>query len=88
MAIHQITAIRKPDRYSSHEHITHVRYDFSIHTVEDVIRAITNRTDTFFVQSGNAKAWVEVVRSLSKRTHIRTVPDWTGKDNLLSLPEC
>ena len=88
MATHQIIAIRKPNRNSTHEHITHAKYDGLVHPVEHVIRGITNGTDTFYVKVGGAMTWVEVVRPSTYSIYIRTRPDWTGKDNLLSLPEC
>lgn len=88
MATHQIVAIRKPNRDSSVEHITHVKYGGVIHTREEVIRRIDARTDSFFVRVGTATAWVEVVRPYGRDAYIRTIADWTGKDNLLSLPEC
>ena len=89
MAIYQITAIIKPkDAHSTHEHITHVWCAGAWHTVETVIKAITDKTDSFYVSAGGATAWVEVVRPLfiNKRPFIRTVSDYTGRDNLLSLP--
>ncbi len=89
MSQHQITAIRKPNRNSTHEHITHVRYDGVIHTREHVIRLIENRTDSFYVSVAGSVAWVTVVYPGAGRDpYIRTIPDWTGKDNLLNLPEC
>ncbi len=88
MQQHQIVAIRKPNRYSELEHITHVKYDQSVHTREEVIRRIKGRTDSFFVRVGTTVAWVEVVEPYGRNPYIRTKPDWTGKDNLLSLPEC
>jgi len=89
MISHQITAIRKPYRYSSHEHITHVKYDGLVHTREQVISLINTRTDSFYVKVGTAIAWVEVVYlGFPHSPYIKTYPDYTGKDNLLSLPEC
>ena len=88
MQQHQIVAIRKPNRQSEIEHITHVKYDGTIHLREEVIRRIRNRTDTFFVRAGGSVAWVEVVKPYGREPYIRTKPDWTGRDNLLSLPEC
>lgn len=89
MATHQIVAIRKHDRYSSHEHITHVKYDSAVHTREEVIQLIRAGTDTFYVSVQGAKAYVEVVYPPYPRSpYIRTYPDRTGRDNLLSLPEC
>ena len=91
MTAHQITHIRKPYPHSTHEHVTHVKYDGVVHTREEVIRLIQNRTDTFFVHAGGATIQVEVVHpglASTHSTYIRTKPDWTGKDNLLSLPPC
>lgn len=89
MISHQITAIRKLDRYSSHEHITHVKYDGLVYKREHVISLIKNRTDSFYVKVGTAMAWVEVMHpGFPRAPYIRTIPDNTGKDNLLSLPEC
>ena len=89
MASHQITAIRKPDRNSTHEHITHVKYDGTVHTREYVISLIRARSDSFYVKVGTSLAWVEIVNpGFPRSPFIRTTPDWTGKDNLLALPEC
>ena len=86
---HQITAIRKPDRHSTHEHITHVKYDEVIHPVGDVIRLIQNKTDSFYVKVGTLVIGVEVVYpGMGRQPYIRTRPDGTGVDNLLSLPPC
>jgi hypothetical protein len=91
----QITCIRKPDRYSPVEHITHVGGFGSSQwtlTVEEVMRRIESPGldhEDFFVRVGTAEAKVIVVpATLSKRKHIRTTADGTQKDNLLSLPEC
>lgn len=89
MSAHQITAIRKPNRYSTHEHITHVRYDGFVHTREEVIRLITLGLGQFYTLVNGAMAWVKVVRpSFPRQPFIQTIPDRTGRDNLLSLPEC
>jgi hypothetical protein len=87
----QITCINKPDRNSPVEHITHVggygntQWKLS---VEEVIRRIEARTEAFFVRVGNNEADVIVVSPIGRRKHIRTNPDLTKVDNLLSLPEC
>jgi Protein of unknown function (DUF3892) len=61
-------------------------------TVEDVMRRIESKGpdhEDFFVHVGNNEANVVVVQATQhKRKHIKTVPDATQRDNLLSLPEC
>ena len=89
MQEHQIVAKRLSDSNGGLEHITHVKYDNAVHTRGEVIRAISARTDAFFVRGGGAITWVEVVHpGYPRDPYIRTRPDWTGKDNLLSLPDC
>jgi hypothetical protein len=90
----RITCINKPDRNSPVEHITAVGGFGSSQwklTVEEVIRRIDSRgTDheDFYVHVGNAEANVFVVSPAGRRKYIKTEPDYTKKDNLLSLPEC
>lgn len=88
MQSHQIVAIRKQNHYSSHEHITHVKYDGGVHSREHVIGLIDSRTDRFYVKVGGSEATVQVVRPMGRDAYIKTIPDSTGKDNLLSLPDC
>jgi hypothetical protein len=88
----QITCITKPNRESPVDHITHVGgYGTSPWklTVEDVIQRIESGREQFFVHVGLYEADVIVVpETAHKRKHIKTKPDATQKDNLLSLPEC
>jgi hypothetical protein len=89
MTDHQIVAVRKPDRNSPVEHITHVQYDGVIKTREYVISLIENKTDRFYTNVAGTGAWIEVVSPGNGRSkYIRSVPDGTKKDNLLSLPPC
>lgn len=91
----QITCINKPDRDSPVEHITHVgglgTSQWKL-TVEDVMRRIEARGadhEDFFVSVNGAVSDVIVVAaSVMRRKHIRTKPDSTQRDNLLSLREC
>lgn len=90
----QITCIKKPDRFSPVEHITEVGGYGTTHwtlTVEDVIRRIESQGadhEEFYVQVGLYQANVIVMSPIGRRKYIRTEPDLTKIDNLLSLPEC
>ena len=87
----EITCINKPDRQSLVEHITHVggygAGQWKL-PVEEVIRRIEGRIEGFFVRVGVNEADVFVVSPTGRRKHIRTNPDLTKLDNLLSLPVC
>ena len=92
----RIIAIRKPDRFSSVHHITHVQLEGpgllpTILPVEDVIARIDHWGEQFYTLRGGLEANVEVVHRNAllgvHRDNIRTVPDGTRMDNLLSLPE-
>lgn len=87
----EIICVNKPDRQSLVEHITHVGgYGAGQWTlpVEEVIRRIEGRVEGFFVRVGANEADVFVVSPIGRRKHIRTNPDLTKLDNLLSLPDC
>jgi hypothetical protein len=90
----QITCITKPDRYSDHEAITRVGgvrgngTTFNI-TREQCADDIRLKRDSYFVQVGRDK--VDVIayqRSVGGPWFIKTTPDATKKDNLLSLRDC
>lgn len=91
----QIKCINKPNRDSPVEHITHVggfgNQAWKL-SVEEVMRRIESRGadhEDFYVKVGTNEADVIVVQATAhKRKHIRTTPDLTKVDNLLSLPEC
>jgi hypothetical protein len=90
----QITCINKPDRNSRVEHITEVG-GFGSKAwklrVEEVIRRIESRGsdhEDFFVHVGKDEANVVVMSPAGHRKYIRTEPDSTKADNLLSLPPC
>ncbi len=92
MADCRITHIRKQDRFSPHEHITHVGNPSAgwIWTTEQVILSINARTNTFYVLDvlSNKRSTVGVVQSIGKRPFLRTYADGFWNDNLLSLPQC
>lgn len=94
MADSRITHVRKPNRQSTHEHITHVG---SIGNASgnwilpraDVIASINNGTNTFYVSEGGKRSEVGVVTPDDGRSpFLRTHADGYWNDNLLSLPEC
>jgi len=92
MADVQIRNIRKIDRMSSHEHITHagnIRTSNWIWTREDIIRNIEQGIDTFYVQENIHRSEVGVIYPNDGRApFLRTHADGYWNDNLLSLPNC
>ena len=88
----QITCITKPDRLSDHEAISNVggirgngsRFHISR---SDCSIDIHYRTESYFVQVG-ADRVVVLSYQHSGKWYIRTLPDDTQRDILLSLPEC
>jgi hypothetical protein len=90
MADARVTCITKPDRFSRHEHITHLGGATWKWSREEVIRSIDEKTNTFYVQdaAGN-RANVGVVDPQDGRArYVRTYADGVWNDNLLSLPSC
>jgi hypothetical protein len=88
----QITCITKPDPQSTHEAITHVGGKRSSGTTFRITRLqcaddIDSRRDTYFVQVGRDHSWVTTYERNGVK-FIRTEPDSTKRDNLLSLPQC
>lgn len=90
----QITCITKPDRYSDHEAITRVggvranQTSFNI-TREQCADDIRFKREDYFVQVGGYKVDVTAYqRTGGGPWFIKTTPDATKKDNLLSLREC
>lgn len=93
MADCQITCIRKPDRFSRHEHITHVGNAANnwMWRREAVIESIDAKTNTFYVLNpeGTKRANVVVVRPTDGRApFLQTHADGQWNDNLLSLMDC
>lgn len=89
MADCRITHIRKKDRMSAHEHITHAGVPGSWYwTREQIIESIITKTNTFFVETNGNRANVGVVNPGDGRSpFIRTYADEKWNDNLLALPE-
>ena len=92
MADCRITCIVKPNRFSQHEHITHVgnpQAGWQI-TREHAITNIESRADTFYVldPKNGKRSDVGVVREAGKVPFLRTYADGDWNNNLLSLPQC
>jgi len=89
MTAHRIVCIRKPDRFSTHEHITHVGYDGKLWSREYVISLIKAGTDSFYVYEDGYRSEVGVVTpDWPRQPYLRTYSDGEWNDNLLSLDEC
>lgn len=92
MPEYQVTCINKPNRNSSHEHITHIGNTAGKWKVtrEDAIQRIDSKTAAFYttdVTTGN-KVYIGVVREAEKLPYLRTYADRKWNDNLLALDEC
>jgi Protein of unknown function (DUF3892) len=88
----RIDCITKPALQDHHSHITNVGgvrptgVRFYI-TREECASDIVNRRETYFVHVGTAQITVEAYQERGI-WFIKTRPDYTQKDNLLSLPQC
>ena len=89
MADCRITHIRKRDRMSRHEHITHVGNPPTwFWPRENVIANINKETDTFYVYENGRRSNVGVVNPTDGRSpFLQTFADGYWNDNLLALPE-
>ena len=89
----RITHIRKPNVNSTEEHITHVRVQTTtapLHVTDYTVESIIDWIDkgySFHVLVGGAKVAVTHQKAASGREYIKTRPDGTHRDNLLSLPQ-
>lgn len=88
----QVSCINKSDRYNPHERIKNIgginadrtRWKF---TQAQAIGYIESGTYSFFVSVGGYTTDV-IIAVHNGNKYLKTNPDATGKDNLLSLPEC
>lgn len=88
----EVTCITKPNRFSPHEHITHIgniARGWRL-TREEAIRRIEGNLEAFYtVDWGTGrKVYVGVVRETRKVPYLRTYADGKWNDNLLALDEC
>jgi hypothetical protein len=92
MQEYEVTCINKPNRSSSHEHITHIGNiagNWRL-TREDAIRRIDSKESAFYTvdRSTGKKVYFGVVREAGRSPYLRTYADSKWNDNLLALAEC
>ena len=90
MADCRIIKVRKPNRYSPHEHITHVQIIDLIYPRSMIIGYIDDGSNTFYTYDDitHKRADVFVRRIKGLDPFIQTYADNDWGDNLLSLPPC
>jgi len=91
MASYRITCVVKPNRTSTHEHITHLGNTQQgwMMTREKVIQYIDDGTHSFYTEdSAGHRAAILVVRESGKQPYLRTAANGAWTDNLLSLEDC
>lgn len=91
MAKYQVTCVIKPNRYSSHEHITHLggpdNGGWTLTTAQ-VIACIMHG-DVFYTRDGQNRANIEVKENPYTRSEfVQTPADRDSKNNLLNLETC
>lgn len=92
MSEYEVTCINKPDRSSTHEHITHIGNitgQWRL-TREAAIRSIDSKENAFYTvdRSTGKKVYVGVIREVGRAPYLRTHADGKWNDNLLALAEC
>jgi hypothetical protein len=92
MSEYQVTCITKPNRFSTHEHITHIGNVSSGWrlTRETAIYRIEFGVAKFFTieASTGKKAYLDVVKPDFGGKYLRTHADGKWNDNLLAQREC
>ncbi|BCM25962.1 DUF3892 domain-containing protein [Methyloradius palustris] len=88
----EVNSIHKPNRNSSHEHITHIGNNTGLWkmTRETAIARIDSKTEAYYTidYTSGKRAYIGVVRSAGKLPYLRTYADSKYNDNLLALLEC
>ena len=92
MKEYEVTCVTKPNRFSPHEHITHIGNiaDAWKITRELAIQKIDANQEAFYTvdRSTGRKMYVGVVRESGKLPYLRTHADGKWNDNLLAQAEC
>jgi hypothetical protein len=92
MKEYQVTCVTKPDRFSTHEHITHIGNidnKWKI-TRELAILKIDSKQEAFYTvdRTSGRKMYIGVVREAGRSPYLRTYADGKWNDNLLAQAEC
>ena len=90
---HQVTCIKKSDRYNPHERILFIGGTNSNGTAwelsqQDAIAGIEKGTWQFFVSVAGSAVRVIVSTSAQGHKYLKTQNDGEQPNNLLSLPQC
>jgi hypothetical protein len=90
---YHVNCIRKPDRFSPHEHITHIGNNTNqwIMTRENAIQRTDSGNEAFYTidNTTNRKMYIGVVRGdPNKAPYLRTHADGKWNDNLLAQQDC
>ena len=88
----KVTCINKPNRFSPHEHITHIGNLENLWrmTREAAIQRIDSNQEQFYTVDRNSgrKMYIGVVREANKAPYLRTHADGKWNDNLLAQDDC
>lgn len=87
-----LSCIRKPNRFSTHERITHIGNSQQnwLLTRESAIKRIEAGEEAFYTVDATTgkKAYLGVVREPGKVPYLRTHADGKWNNNLLAQAEC
>ncbi|MCC2745051.1 DUF3892 domain-containing protein [Leuconostoc lactis] len=85
---YEITHVRVDSEFNrSEDHITDVKLsDGTVENVREVVIFIDRKMEYFFTDHLGSRAQVESVHPTGRAAYIRTKPNQTTADNLLSLP--
>jgi hypothetical protein len=83
----QIVAVRVESPGTHEQHITDFKLDSGTQMSKiSMILYVEMSPDTFYTNEDKKKAYLEIATSTSGTRYVRTKPDNTTKNNLLSLP--
>lgn len=88
----EVNCVNKPNRNSSHEHITHIGHTSNKWrlTREAAIARIEAKSEAYYTvdKTTGKRASIGVVREAGKAPYLKTYADGKWNDNLLAQTEC